>query len=120
MAVFRYSRIAQRMQPSPIRELFKLLSRPGMVSFTCTRWGDLLNPGKMPAGEAPLTAAECYRFALSSPHIDVAIVGPRSDEEMAHSLSVLRSGPMDEHEMSRARAIGRHVHTQKSLSNWFR
>lgn len=44
MTVFRYSRIAQRMQPSPIRELFKLLSRPGIISFA----GGLPDPAAFP------------------------------------------------------------------------
>jgi len=67
-----------------------------------------------------LTAADCYRFALSNRCIDVALCGPRNDEEMTHALSVLRTGPMNEQELSRARAIGHHVHEQKSLNDWFR
>lgn len=94
--------------------------RPGTASFTCTRWGDLLNPKKMPTGEVPLTAADCYRFALSNPYIDVAICGPGNDDETTQALSVLQSGPMGEQELSRARAIGHHVHEQKSLNDWFR
>ena len=31
--VFRYSALAEQMQPSPIRELFKMIQRPGMISF---------------------------------------------------------------------------------------
>jgi len=93
---------------------------PGIVSFTCTRWGDLLHPDKMPAGQAPLTAADCYRFVLASPHIHVAICGPKNDAEMAHALTALEAGPPDEEELARMRTIGRHVHEQKSLSDWFR
>jgi aryl-alcohol dehydrogenase-like predicted oxidoreductase len=93
---------------------------PGIVAFTCLRWGDLLNKKKMPAGEAPLTASECYRFALSHPRVHVAICGPKSDEEMGHALGVLQAGPLDEGEMARVRAIGEHVYRQRSVADWFR
>lgn len=93
---------------------------PGMVAFTALRWGDLLNPKKMPPGEAPLSAAECYRFAMSNPHIHVTITGPKSDEQMRHALGALRAGPLDPDEMTRVRAIGDHVYRQKSVADWFR
>jgi aryl-alcohol dehydrogenase-like predicted oxidoreductase len=93
---------------------------PGIVAFTVLRWGDLLNPKKMPPGEDPLTAAECYRFALSNPHVHVAITGPKNDDEMRHALEGMKTGPLDEEEMSRVRAIGDHVYRQKSISDWFR
>jgi predicted aldo/keto reductase-like oxidoreductase len=74
----------------------------------------------MPPGEAPLTAAECYRFALSNPHVDVAISGPKNDEELRHALTVIEAGPLNSEELTRARAIGEHVHGLKSVSDWFR
>ena len=43
-SIFRFSEIAQRMQPSPIRELFQLLQRPGMISFA----GGLPDPAAFP------------------------------------------------------------------------
>jgi predicted aldo/keto reductase-like oxidoreductase len=45
--------------------------RPGVVSFTATDWKKLLKAKKLPPGEKPLTAAECYRFVLSHPAVDV-------------------------------------------------
>ena len=83
---------------------------PGIVTFTNTRWGDLLNPKKMPSGMSPPTAPECYRFVLSHPGVQVAICGPKNDEEMAAGLSVLKAGPMDDEELERMRTIGDHVH----------
>ena len=74
----------------------------------------------MPAGLAPLTAADCYRFVLASLHIHVAVCGPKNDDEMGHALAALEQGPLDEEELSRMRAIGRHVHEQKSMADWFR
>jgi predicted aldo/keto reductase-like oxidoreductase len=83
--------------------------RPGLVAFTATRWGQLLKAKKMPRDEKPLTAAECYRFVLSNPAVDVCMSGPRTVEEMRENLAVLDSGPMTEDEMARARRIGDHV-----------
>lgn len=86
----------------------------GIASFTCTRWGDLLRPANMPAGYAAPSAVDCYRFALSNEHVQVAICGPSTDEEMEQSLGLLKLGPMDEEEMRRMRTIGTHVHGIRS------
>jgi aryl-alcohol dehydrogenase-like predicted oxidoreductase len=83
---------------------------PGIVSFTNTRWGDLLNGKKMPPGMKPLTATDCYRFALSSGHVHTAICGPENDREMDEALAVLQSAPLEEGERERIHAIGDHVH----------
>lgn len=98
----------------------ELSEGPGIAAFTVLRWGDLLNPKKMPPGEPPLTPAECYRFALSNPHVHLAITGPKNDEEMRHTLGILKAGPLNEEEMVRVRRIGDHVYRQKSLADWFR
>jgi len=84
--------------------------RPGIVSFTATRWGQLLKEKKMPPGERPLTALECYRFVLSNPAVDVCMTGARSLEMMRQNLAVLDSGPLNEEEMARVRLIGDHVY----------
>ena len=85
-------------------------NRPGVTAFTVTRWGNLLKPRKMPKGERPLTAVDCYRFALSTPHVDVCITGPRTAEEMAQNLKTLDSPPLTGEELERIRRIGDHVH----------
>ena len=84
--------------------------RPGVVSFTATRWKKLLKPGKMPAGEAPATAVECYRFVLSNPAVDVCMMGAKNMAQMRENLAVLDLGPMNEDELERMRRIGDHVH----------
>lgn len=93
---------------------------PGIVAFTCLRWGDLLNPRRMPPGERPLTAGECYRFALSNANVQVAITGPRNEEEMRHALDALSAGPLDEEEEARIRRVGDHVHDNPTIADWFR
>ena len=92
-------------------------ARPGIVSFTNTRWGDLLKAKNMPRGMAPPSAADCYRFALSNPNVDVAICGPKNAREMSAALSVLDRGPMDADELARMRKIGDHVHGLRTLAS---
>jgi len=83
---------------------------PGITTYTATRWGKLLNANKMPKGEPPLTAAECYRFVLSTPNVDVCLTGPRTEQEMLGGMIALEQGPLSEEEMLRVRKIGDHVH----------
>ncbi|MBI9083274.1 MAG: aldo/keto reductase [Desulfobacterales bacterium] len=85
-------------------------NRPGMVTYTATRWGDLVKAKKMPSGQAPLSGADCYRFVLSNPDVDVCMTGPRSTAEMREALRALDLGPMDAAEMARTRKIGDYVH----------
>jgi aryl-alcohol dehydrogenase-like predicted oxidoreductase len=87
--------------------------RPGTVSFTATRWGQLMKPGKMPPGEKPPTAADCYRFVLSNPAVDVCMSGAKTVEQMRENLAVLDSGPMTGAEIERLRRIGDFVHSHK-------
>ena len=89
--------------------------RPGMISFTATRWGQLLKEKKMPPGEKPLTAKECYRFALSNPAVDICMTGARTQEMMKENLETLDSGPLTEEEMARIRRIGDHVYGKPRL-----
>ncbi len=84
-------------------------AKPGIVAFTATCWGRLLSPKRMPPGERPATAAECYRFALTHPAVDVCMTGPRTLEELRENLQTLREGPMGEVELARMRRIGDQV-----------
>jgi 2-aminoadipate transaminase len=43
-SLFRFSALAEKMQPSPIRELFRVIQQPGMVSFA----GGLPDPDTFP------------------------------------------------------------------------
>jgi aryl-alcohol dehydrogenase-like predicted oxidoreductase len=93
-------------------EIFEGLpnSRPGITTYTATRWGRLLRAKKMPPDEKPLTAADCYRFVLSHPAVDLCLAGPRSEEEMDEGLEALSEGPLTAEEMARVRRIGDFVH----------
>ena len=84
--------------------------KPGIVSYTATRWGELLNPKKVPPGEKPLTASDCYRFVLSNPNVDICMCGPRDSSQMQEALRSLELGPLSEDESVRVRKIGEYVH----------
>ena len=83
--------------------------RPGIVAYTATRWGHLLDPKKMPPGEEPLSARDCYRFALSHPAVSLVLCGPANREQMQEALRSLDAGPLDAEEMARMHRIGDHV-----------
>jgi len=85
-------------------------NRPGICAYTATRWGRLLKAKRMPPGEDPMTAAECYRFVLSHPAVDLCLAGPRTEHQMVQGLDALSQGPMSEEDLDRARRIGDHVH----------
>lgn len=84
--------------------------RPALVSYTATRWGHLLDPKKMPPGEVPLTARDCYRFALSQSAVDVVLCGPANAEQMDEAISALHSQPLSAEERARMEAIGDYVY----------
>lgn len=87
--------------------------RPGVMTYTATRWGHLLKASRMPPGERPLTASECYRFALSNPSVDVCMTGPANARQLREALHALDDGPLSPAEMQRAHRIGDHVHARR-------
>jgi aryl-alcohol dehydrogenase-like predicted oxidoreductase len=84
--------------------------RPGILAYTATRWGQLLDRKKMPDGEQPPPARDCYRFALSNPAVGMVLCGPASREQMQEALRALDAGPLDPDEMARMRRIGDHIY----------
>jgi len=93
-------------------EIFSSLTevKPGITTYTATRWGKLISEKKMPPGEKPMTAAECYRFVLSHPSVDLCLAGPRNEREMEEGMLALTAGPLSPEELDRFRRIGDHVH----------
>ncbi len=87
--------------------------RPGVVVYTATRWRTLLDPARMPAGEAPLRASDCYRFVLSNPNVQVCMTGPANDTQMDEALQAQAAGPLTAEEEERVRRVGRHLHDHK-------
>ena len=84
--------------------------RPGVVSFTATAWKRLLNSKKIPQGEPPPNAVDCYRFVLSNPSVDVCMMGARNLKQMQENLKTLDHGPMTEEELKRMRRIGDYIY----------
>ncbi len=83
---------------------------PGIVAYTATRWGHLVDPKKMPPGETPPPARDCYRFALSHPAARLVLCGPSNREQMQEALRALDAGPLDAEEMARMHRIGNYVY----------
>lgn len=85
-------------------------NRPGIVIFTATSWGAPLKAKNMPDGEQPLSAADCYRFVLSNPNVDICITGPSNAQQMDENLAALDGGPLSDEEMARVKRIGDHIY----------
>jgi predicted aldo/keto reductase-like oxidoreductase len=83
---------------------------PGLVTYTATRWGRLLNPDKMPPGVGPPSASDCYRFSLSNRAVDVCLSGPKDEAQMKEALKTLELGPLNPEEIKRMRKIGDYLH----------
>jgi aryl-alcohol dehydrogenase-like predicted oxidoreductase len=90
-------------------DVFPLLPprpRAAIVSFTATSWKQLLDPKRCPPGERVPTAADCYRFVLSNPDVDVCMSGPGSAAHVDEALAGMARGPMDDHELAWMRRVG--------------
>ncbi len=103
---------AHRGAERDIFPFFSAENRPGIVSFTATRWGKLLSEKHMPAGETPLSASDCYRYVLSNPAVDVCMMGAKSTGQMHENLNCLTLGPLSAEEQKRVERIGEYVYLQ--------
>ena len=90
--------------------LFEEKSPPGLVTYTATRWGHLLQQKHMPPGESALSASDCYRFSLSDPRVNICLCGPRDMDQMQTALTALDKGPLTQKKAKRITRIGDHVH----------
>jgi aryl-alcohol dehydrogenase-like predicted oxidoreductase len=111
----RYNAV-HRGAETDIFPAFQDQGQPGLVNFTTTAWGKLLKPAKMPTGETPPSAVDCYRFALSQPAIHVCMTGAKTAEHMRQNLAVLDLGPMNPDELQRMRRIGDHLYGRRRTS----
>ncbi len=90
---------------------------PAVISYTATRWTALLRrPRAWPKDGRVPTAAMCYRFVLSNPHVHVCLTAPRNPKELEENLTALRQGPLDEGDMTFMREFGDAVHARQK---WF-
>jgi aryl-alcohol dehydrogenase-like predicted oxidoreductase len=84
-------------------------ARPGVVSYTATRWGGLLNPALLPKDEPAPRASDCYRFALTHPDVDVVLCGPKDRSQLEEALTALDRGPMTPDELAWMKRVGKVV-----------
>lgn len=94
--------------PGAEQEVFPHLPepRPGIVAYTATSWGQLVDPQYVPAGEKVPTAADCYRFALSSSFVDATWTGARHGRDVDEALRALDLGPMSAEELEWMKRVG--------------
>ncbi len=103
--------------PGAEREVFPHLpaGRPGVVAYTTTSWGQLLDPALVPAGESVPAGTDCYRFVLSSPHVDACWTGAKNGRELDAAMRALDLGPMNEVELAWMRRVGEGVRDRTRL-----
>jgi aryl-alcohol dehydrogenase-like predicted oxidoreductase len=97
-------------------EVFATLTvpRPGVIAYTATRWGMLLQPLPGRGFPAGMAAGECYRFALSHPTVDLVLCGARTAEELRADVSAVRHGPLEAMRMEEVKRFGDAVHAAAS------
>ncbi len=107
--------------PGAEREVFPVLgeNRPGVVTYTATRWGGLIDPKLAPAGERVPTTTDCYRFALTQPAVDVCTTAPQNAAQLDQALATLDAGPMSEDELAWMKRVGAHVKSQTASARRF-
>ena len=95
-------------------------SRPGLVAFTATSWGQLTGTSPfvrrgqpIPPAERVPSGADCYRFVLTRPEVGVCMTGPSNSAQMDDALKALTLGPMDQDELAWMLRVGRAVSGKK-------
>jgi len=99
--------------PGAERDIFPHLAKrqPGIVAYTATSWRKLLKrPARWTGAQGPMTAGDCYRFCLSSPHVDVVLTGPASAQQLDENLAAIERGPLTSDEDRWMREFGAAVH----------
>jgi aryl-alcohol dehydrogenase-like predicted oxidoreductase len=89
------------------REVFPVAvkARTPIVAFTATRWGTLLEPYADWPDSQP-TAADCYRYCLAQPSVQVVLTAPRSLAELKQNFDVLALPPMSKKERNQWQRFG--------------
>lgn len=97
--------------PGAEAEIFPHLAarRPAVVAYTATSWRKLLKPRRGWDGP-PMTAGDCYRFCLTSPHVDLVLTAPGTAARLRENVAALERGPLTPDEERRFRDFGRAVH----------
>ncbi len=119
MLMIRYN----AAHPGAERDIFPHLGerKPGngrhpaaIIAYTATSWGGLLKRPSGYEGRVP-TAGDCYRFCLSSPHVDVVLTGPSSQQQLDENLAAVAQGALSADDMQWIREFGRVVHSKNVM-----
>ena len=86
--------------------------RPAICTYTATRWGHLVDPEKMPPGEDPVSARDCYRYSLSHSAVDMVLCGPANAAQMDEAIAAMERGPLEHDERERIERIGAYLYQQ--------
>jgi predicted aldo/keto reductase-like oxidoreductase len=89
---------------------------PAVIAYTATRWGQLLDPRLTPPGERTPRASDCYRFALSNPHVNLVLCGPANGDQLDEAMAALERGPMNGFELAWMRRVGQAVRGSTPLT----
>jgi hypothetical protein len=82
----------------------------GVLTFTATCYGRLLQPAPGTPPDSPLpTAVDCYRYSLSQPGVSASLTAPRSRRELLHNLDVLSRPYMEPDALPAMRVHGERV-----------
>ncbi|HEY3356332.1 MAG TPA: aldo/keto reductase [Polyangia bacterium] len=97
--------------PGAERDIFPHLTarRPAVVAYTATSWRKLLKSPRGWQGRVP-TAGDCYRFCLTSPHVDVVLCAPATRAQLDEDLRAVEQGPLAGEELAFMREFGAKVH----------
>ncbi len=116
--MIRYSAAHRGAEP----EVFARLGepRPGVIAYTATRWGELLEARPQEGYPKGMTAGECYRFDLMNPAVDTVLCGARSFAELAEDMSEVEQGPLPADRLEEVVRFGETVHRNPARrSSWF-
>jgi aryl-alcohol dehydrogenase-like predicted oxidoreductase len=94
------------------RDIFPCLpaeNLPGLVAYTATSWRQLLK-AKKSRGEKTPSAADCYRFVMTRPEVNVCMTGPADAAQMNEALTALHAGPMSKEELEWMHHVGKAVY----------
>lgn len=111
LLMFRYNAVHRGAE----KDVFPFVpetSRPAIITYTATRWGHLLDASKMPPGEKPLNARDCYRYSLSHSAIDMVVCGPANHDQIKEAISALKAGPLEPDEREQIERIGAYIYKQ--------
>jgi aryl-alcohol dehydrogenase-like predicted oxidoreductase len=82
-------------------------SNPAVVSYTATRWAELIRRPRGYSESLPApTAGMCYRFVLANPAVHVCMMAPSNLKQFQENLAEIRRGPLDDTEMRFMREFG--------------